>query len=272
MRNINNPAELERIAGKIRLKALEMTVAKKKGHLGGTFSCVDILVALYYGGVLGIDPSRPQWPDRDRFILSKGHACLGLYPILVDLGFMSQERFDTYGDNGGLGGQLDTGIPGVEWNTGSLGHALGVCAGMALAAKMDRKNYYAYALLGDAECAEGSIWEAITFAGEKKLNNLVALIDRNRLSVTEVLDDDSFFRSFPDAVRSLGWDCFDVNGHSIPALLETFQKAKTSEKPVLIICQTIKGKGVSFMENTIKWHHSVPTAAELEKARSELSA
>ena len=178
--------DLEKISSKIRLSALEESVRAGRGHLGGTYSCVEILVYLYYGRVLQVDPKNPNWSDRDRFILGKGHACLALYPILVDLGFMPTERLHTYGKNGGLGGQLDNTIPGVDWNTGSLGHALGVCAGMALSAKLDNKKYSAYAVLGDAECEEGAIWEAITFAGKNKLNNLIGLIDRNRLSVTEI--------------------------------------------------------------------------------------
>ena len=262
--------DLEKISSKIRISALEETVRSGRGHLGGTYSCVEILVYLYYGGVLKVNPKNPNWSERDRFILGKGHACLALYPILVDLGFMPAERLQTYGKNGGLGTQLDYTIPGVDWNTGSLGHALGVCAGIALSAKLENKLFSAYAVLGDAECEEGAIWETITFAGEKKLNNLIGIIDRNRLSVTETLDDDSFFKNYTVSLNALGWDCFEVDGHSFNELSSGFKRANKSKIPTMIICNTIKGKGVHFMENKIKWHHSLPTKREYDLAVKEL--
>ena len=265
-----NPLELEQKARRIRLLALEYTVAKGKGHLGGTYSCVDLLVALYYGGVLRVDPLHPGRRDRDRFILSKGHACLALYAILVDLGFMTTERLSTYGDNGGLGAQLDTSIPGVDWNTGSLGHALGVAAGMAMAARMDGLDYGAITILGDAEMAEGSIWEAIAFAGDQRLSNLVGIIDRNRLSVTEVLEDDGIFRNFKGTLEGLGWTWEEIDGHHIPSVLDALRRSRKSQRPTMILANTIKGKGVSFMENSLKWHHAVPSKIELEIARKEL--
>jgi len=265
-----NFIELEQKARRIRLDALECTVKKGRGHLGGTYSCVDLLVALYNGGILRVDPSRPEWPDRDRFILSKGHACLALYAILVDLGFMPQGRLDTYGDNGGLGGQLDMSIPGVDWNTGSLGHALGVAAGMAMAARMDGRDYGAFTILGDAEMAEGSVWEAIAFAGDQRLANLVGIIDRNRLSVTDVLEDEGIFRNFGGTMEGLGWAWEEIDGHDIPSVVDALLRSRKSDKPTMILANTIKGKGVSFMENTLKWHHSVPSSVELAIARKEL--
>ena len=263
--------ELEAKARWVRRVVLDTTAATGKGHLGGTFSCTDLLVALYYGGVLRFDPRNPKWPDRDRMLIGKGHACIALYAMLVDLGIMSQKRFDTYGVDGGLGGQLDTSIPGVEYNTGSLGHVLGIGAGMALASKLDSKDYRAYALLGDAECYEGAIWEALTFAGEQKLDKLVGIIDRNRLSVLDVLDDEGLFNEFPARVRSFGWECYEIDGHSFPEIFDVFKAVKSAEKPVMIVANTIKGKGVSFMENEVKWHHGPPGPQELELARKELS-
>lgn len=267
-----NYEELETKARWVRRLVLDTTAATGKGHLGGTYSCTDLLVALYYGGVLNFDPKNPQWQDRDRFLIGKGHACLALYSMFTDLGLMSQERFDSYGVDGGLGGQLDRSIPGVEYNTGSLGHVLGVASGMALAAKMDGKDYRSYALLGDAECYEGSIWEALIFAGEQNLDKLVGIIDRNRLSVLDVLDDEGFFNEFPAKVRSFGWECYEINGHSFHEIFQAFDAVKSSRKPVMILANTIKGKGVSFMENQIKWHHGPPNGDELELARQELSA
>lgn len=262
--------ELERKARWVRRVALERAVAAGRGHLGGVYSCAELLVAFYYGGVLRVDPARPSWPARDRFFLGKGHACLGLYPILQDLGLLDSARFDSYGRDGGLGGQLDITIPGVEYNTGSLGHVLGIAAGVALAAKLDGASFQAFALLGDAECYEGAIWEALVFAGQQRLDRLVGIIDRNRLSVTDVLDDEGFFKGLPDAVRGFGWDCYELDGHAFPELLRAFEAARAASRPSLIIANTIKGKGVSFMEHGIHWHHAVPKAQELELARREL--
>ena len=262
--------DLETKARWVRRRVLDTTAATGKGHLGGTYSCTDLLVAFYYGGILRIDSNNLDSPDRDRLLIGKGHACLALYSIFVDLGIMSQERFDTYSTDGGLGGQLDTSIPGVEYNTGSLGHVLGIASGMALAAKQDSKDYRAYALMGDAECYEGAIWEALIYAGEQNLNRLVGIIDRNRLSVLDVLDDDGFFNDFPAKVKSFGWDCYEIDGHSFAQILDVFDKVKSADKPVMIVANTIKGKGVSFMENQVRWHAGPPTAEELELARREL--
>lgn len=261
---------MEQKARRIRLTALEYTVAAGKGHLGGTYSCVDLLVALYYGGILHIDPKRPDWADRDRFILSKGHACLALYSILVDLGFMPRERLETYGSDGGLGGQMDVSIPGVDWNTGSLGHALGVAAGMALAARLDGRHYAAFTLVGDAEIAEGSVWEAIAFASDHSLSNLIAIVDRNRLSVTEVIEDDAIFHNFKGKMEAFGWACLEIDGHSYPSIMNALEQSHGADRPTMVLANTIKGKGVSFMENVLKWHHAVPGQSEVEIARREL--
>ena len=268
--SILNVEQMEKKARWVRRMVLESIASGGKGHIGGTYSCTDLLVALYYGGILHVDPSNPGWKGRDRLLIGKGHACLALYAIFVDLGFISRPVFDSYGKDGGLGGQLDTGMPGVEYNTGSLGHFVGVAAGIALAAKMDSAHYRAYALMGDAECYEGSIWEALIFAGQHGLDKLVGIIDRNRLSVTEVLEDDSFFEDFAAKLRAFGWDAYDIDGHSFPEILDVFEAVKKAQKPTMIIANTIKGKGVSFMENGIHWHHGVPNESELALARKEL--
>jgi transketolase len=265
-------SDLEDKARWVRLQSLEATVRAGKGHLGGTYSCTDLLVALYYADILGLDPASPDDPGRDRFLIGKGHACLALYSIFKDKGMISQEIFEEFGISGGaLGGQLDTSTPGVEYNTGSLGHVLGIGAGIALAARMDRAAFKAFVVMGDAECYEGSIWEAIVFAGDQQLSGLVGIIDRNRLSVTDVLEDDTFFNEFPNKVRSFGWDCIEINGHDFGEILAAFESAKQLDKPVMILANTIKGKGVSFMEGGVKWHHSVPNGEELDLARIELS-
>lgn len=256
----------------VRLEVLESIARTGKGHIGGTYSCTDILVALYYAGILQFDKKNSKNPDRDRFILSKGHACLALFAIFLDLGILTKQRYDEYGINGGsLGGQLDLSIPGVEYNTGSLGHALGIACGMAIAAKLDGKKYKNYVLMGDAECYEGSVWESIMFASKHGLNNVIAIVDRNRLSVTEVLDDEEVFGDFEKKMELFGWNAYEINGHSFEEILDVFKKAKDSDRPVMIVANTIKGRGISFMENGVKWHHSVPNAKELETARKELN-
>ena len=266
-----NTSELINISNKIKLEVLELAVLKGKGHLGGTYSCLDLLVALYYGDVLNINLNNFEGNERDRFILSKGHACLALYVILEDLGIITKDALNSYGDNGGLGAQLDISVPGVDWNTGSLGHALGVVSGIAMASKMNNKSFHAYTILGDAEMSEGSVWEAIAFAGDHCISNVIGIIDRNRLSVTEVLEDDGIFRNYAAIVESLGWVALEINGHDYEEILEALNKAKNNKKPTMILANTVKGKGVSFMENSLKWHHSIPSSKELEIARIELS-
>jgi len=267
-----NLEELKKKANWIRREVLEIVAKTRKGHLGGTFSCTDILTALYYGDVLKFDSENPKWTERDRLIIGKGHVCLALYNILVDLGFFDLPRLKEYGSNGSsLGGQLNIDIPGVEYNTGSLGHALGIGAGMALSAKMDNKKYRTFVLLGDGECAEGSIWESAMFASQQKLNNLIGIIDRNRLSVTDVIAEDDDSGKLEDKLKACGWKCLIINGHSFEEILAAFSNLDELKQPLMIIANTVKGKGVSFMENGIKWHHSVPNQEELELARKELN-
>lgn len=268
---MHSTSDLQKKSKQVRLDVLDMIFKAGKGHIGGIYSCADILVALYYGGVLRLDPKNPKWENRDRFLMGKGHACLGAYVIYKDLGLISEEIFNSYGQEGGLlGGQFDIRNPMGEYNTGSLGHVVGIGAGIALAAKMDQKDYKAYCLIGDAECYEGSIWEAILFAGKHRLKNLVTIIDRNRLSVTEVLDDEAIFGNFAEKCAAFGWESHVVDGHNISEILETLDRVRSAKKPVMILAKTIKGKGISFMENGIKWHHAVPNAEQYAAARKEL--
>lgn len=263
--------ELMKKAAWVRMEVLESVVSGGKGHIGGTYSCVDLLVGLYYGKILRFKPDDLQWEDRDRFILSKGHASLALLAIFKDMGIISQELYETYGRNGGLGGQVDLSLPGIETNTGSLGHSVGIAAGMALAAKLDSKDYYTYTMIGDAELFEGSVWEALMFGSQHKLNNLVVIIDRNRLSVMETIDDDnSIFMNFGRKLELFGWNYLELDGHNTEEILTVFKKVKTSDKPSIVMANTIKGKGVSFMENKANWHHGVPTKEQVEMARNEL--
>ena len=266
-----NQANLKIKASEIRLKVLKDASRAGKGHLGGCYSCVELLVSLYYGGFLKISPENPKDPNRDFFIMGKGHACLSLYPILNDLGFLSNERYQQYGENGSsVGGQLDISIPGVEYNTGSLGHALGICAGFALASKLDGRKNKSIALIGDAECDEGAIWEAIFFAAEHKLDNLICIVDRNRLSVTKIIESEVLFGNFEKKLSMFDWDCKEIDGHNYDDIFSALEYSRNSKKPLMILANTIKGKGVSFMENITKWHHSVPTSKEVDLARIEL--
>ena len=262
---------LEKKANRVRLETLETIYKSGKGHIGSTFSCCELLVALYFGKVLNFNLKRIKDKNRDRFILSKGHACLALYAIFRDLRIISQKKFLSYGKDGGLGGQLDVNIPGVDFNTGSLGHSIGVGEGMTLAGKLDNLNYTVYTLIGDSELYEGSCWEAIIFAGDQKINNLVVIIDRNRFMVTDKLEDNAIYKELDVKIKKMGWDYFEIdNGHDFKQIIPTLKKATSSKKPAMVIANTIKGKGISFMENGLGWYTQVPSKEEYEKAKEEL--
>lgn len=269
-----NISELKRKANLVRNQILEMIVSANKGHIGGAFSCTEILVSLYYGDILRFDPDDPVWPERDRFILSKGHSCAALYAVLAGLGFFPVSELSSYCQSGSiLGGHPDRSIPGVEADTGSLGHGLGIAAGLALGAKIDKKDYMTAALLGDGECYEGSVWEAAMFAAHHQLHNLIAIVDRNRQCVTDFTEDCNRLEPFGDKWESFGWDVRIVDGHSFEQLLDSFRdfRCRQSIRPLVIIANTIKGKGVSFMEGQLQWHHCVPKAENLIRARQELA-
>jgi transketolase len=266
--------ELTKKARWVRRQILEMIAAANKGHIGGALSCTDILVTLFYGGILRYDPANPGWEERDRFILSKGHSSVALYAVLADRGYFPLSQLNTFCQSGScLGGHPDRNIPGIEADTGSLGHGLGIGAGLALAGKMDGKKYLTVVLLGDGECQEGSIWEAAMFAAQHKLNNLVAVVDHNRQGVTDFIDDSVSLEPFTKKWQGFNWEVREADGHSFIELLAAFQdfRARKSSQPLVVIANTVKGKGVSFMERQLEWHHGVPSGKELEKARQELS-
>ena len=270
-----NKDELKKKANWLRLQILK--TAKKTGgkgsHLAGTFSCIELLVALYYGGILKFKNSDPNWINRYRFLIGKGHAHLALFHIWADLGFIDNSILDSYGENGSiLGQQLNISIPGSEYNTGSLGHVIGIGSGMALAAKLDKKNYYTIALVGDAECDEGSVWESVMFAGRNKLNNLITIVDRNWLSVMDVLKEDDALGKLDEKFEAFGWNSLTINGHSFEEILSCFGDLERLNKPLVIIAETIKGKGISFMENDVRWHSDIPSNEEYDLAVSELEA
>lgn len=263
---------LEDKAKEIRRAIVKMIYQAKSGHIGGSLSSVDILVTLYYR-ILRVDPKNPNWPDRDRFILSKGHSVEGYYAILADLGFIDEKELETYCKfNSRLTGHPTVKVPGVEANTGSLGHGLSIGVGMALAGKMDKKGYRVYVLMGDGEQAEGSIWEAGMSASHYKLDNLIGIVDRNRLQIGGFTESVMGLESLSDKWRAFGWGIVEVDGHSIKELIDVLESVPIiPNKPTLVIAHTIKGKGISFIENKPEWHHRVPTDEEYVKMMEELS-
>jgi transketolase len=257
----------------LRNKVLEMTVAAGAGHIAPSFSSAEILVALYYGGILRVDPKNVKWKDRDRFVLSKGQAAVSLYAVLADLGFFPVEELLTFTQKGSrLGGHTEDTIPGVEAFTGSLGHGLPIAAGLALGARLNQQAFLTVALLGDGECHEGSIWEAAMFAAQHKLNNLLAIVDSNGQSATDFTESYLSLEPMVEKWRAFGWEVRTANGHSVPELLEAMKDVHnpTYEKPLCIVADTIKGKGVSFMEKKPIWHYRIPVGEELDIAKKEL--
>lgn len=263
--------DLTRPAKTIRLEALKAACAAGGGHVAPAFSIAEIMSVLYFQ-VLRVKPEDPKWPDRDRFILSKGHACLALYVALAERGFFPKAFLETYGRCGCiLCGHPSSAVPGVELSTGSLGHGLSVGAGMALAAKKDKKDYRTIVLLGDGECQEGSVWEAAMVASQLQLDNLVAIVDSNGLQGTGRTEEIVRIEPLVSKWQAFGWDVLNVDGHSTEMLSNAFASVPvTTGKPTAIVARTIKGKGVSFMENKAIWHYRIPAGDELAQAIREL--
>ena len=262
------------LARRVRVSAVQMVAEANASHVGSGLSIADILAVLY-GKTLKIDPSHPDLSNRDRFILSKGHAAAALYATLAHCGFFPTSRLREFCKEGSpLAGHVTKDdVPGVEVSTGSLGHGLSIACGMALAGRAARDGRRIFALLSDGELNEGSIWEAIMFAGHHRLDNLTAIIDFNGIqsfgSVAEIINLDPL----GDKWRAWGWRVIDVDGHDHAALNSVFQENGVTEtSPLAIIARTTKGKGVSFMENQLEWHYRSPKGEELEQALSELGA
>jgi transketolase len=255
-------------------KVLEMCVHANLGHLTTAYSCAEIVATLYYG-VMHIDPKNPQRDDRDRFIMSKNHGSVMTYPILADIGFFDLSELDTFMSDGTrLGGHSKLGLPGVDFSGGSLGIGLGVAAGLAYSAKMDNKKWLTFTIVGDAECYEGSIWEAAMFASHNKLHNLIALLDRNRLGVTGFTEDLLRLEPIADKWEAFGWEVRTVNGHSIHELLDSLVdvRERKTNKPLMIIAETIKGNGIDFMSNEPLYHGVPPKSADIKRAFKQLEA
>ncbi len=259
-------------AAQLRGRIIEMCHASKSAHLGSSLSCVDVLTAAYWH-VLNVDPSRPQDPDRDRFILSKGHAAMALYATLAARGYFPEEELKTYNQDGGRLAEHPPAnlLPGVEAATGSLGHGLPIGIGCAMAGRMQGKNYRVFALLSDGENNEGSVWEAAMFAAAQKLDRLCVVVDYNKWQATGRSNETLELSPLREKWAAFGWDAHEVDGHDVGQLASLMSEIPNgSGKPVAFIAHTVKGKGVSFMEDDNNWHYRAPTAEEVELAHKEL--
>jgi transketolase len=268
------PEVLRHKAASLRRTVLETALAAGKGHVPPAFSWVEIGVTLFHGGVLRVRPEEPDWPGRDRFILSKGHGCLTLYALLADLGFFPAAELATFAaDASRLAGHPDPLLPGVEVVSGSLGHGLGLAAGLALGARHDGADWIVATVLGDGECHEGSVWEAAAFIGHHRLANVLAIVDRNRFGATAATEESCALEPLADRWCALGWEVRTVDGHDVTALLAACDgvRAGRNDRPRVVIAETTKGKGVSFMEASAAWHHRMPKGAEIAAARAELA-
>ena len=260
------------LARRIRRHSVMMTSRANASHIGSSLSMADLLAVLY-GEFLRFDPQRPDWADRDRFILSKGHGCAALYAVLAETGYFPVERLETFYQDGSplAGHATHKDVAGVEVSTGSLGHGLSLGTGMALAGKRDGRSHRVWVLLSDGECDEGSTWEPALFAPHHRLDNLVAMIDYNKIqsfgTVKEVLD----LEPLADKWRAFGWGVREIDGHDLDAIREAFGAVPfVPDRPSCIVAHTIKGKGVSYMENQLLWHYRAPRGADLETALREI--
>lgn len=258
-------------AKEVRRDILRLTNGAGCGHPGGSLSAVEILLSLYEYQ-MNVKSSDPDWEDRDRLIVSKGHITPGVYSVLANCGFFSKDEYKLYRKFGGmLQGHVHQKVPGVEFNTGSLGHGLSVSNGIALGAKLLNKDYKAYCLMGDGEIQEGSVWEAAMTAAHYKLDNVCAIVDYNKIQENGFIKDIKNLEPLADKWKSFGWHAVEVIGHNLKNLHEAFSQFGTQkDKPFVIIAHTIKGKGISFMEGESKWHGKAPNDEQLQEALAEL--
>ena len=259
----------------VRAHVLRMTSGGRSSHVGSTLSCADILAVLY-SGILRVDPAAPDWPARDRFVMSKGHAGAALYAVLAQSGFFGTELLDQHYQNGSfLSGHVShVGVPGVELSTGSLGHGLPVGAGLAWRARQCAQPWRTYVLLGDGECDEGSVWEAAMFARHHDLSNLIAVVDYNKLQAIGPTEETLRLEPFAAKWRAFGWHTIEVDGHDHEELALALEVPRPAppDRPRCVLAHTVKGKGVSFMENQVLWHYQHPSSEELLAALDEVRA
>lgn len=272
---MNRPdvAELKKKAVDIRKDILKMLTIAGSGHTGGSLSIVEILITLYYYEMKH-DPKNPNWAGRDRFILSKGHACPALYAVLADKGYFDKDKLWTLRKFGSqLQGHSQKGLAGVEVSSGSLGQGLSIANGIALASRLDNKDIRVYCLMGDGETNEGQVWEAAMTSAHYKLDNVCAIIDFNKLQIDGFCCDIKDMGPYVHKWVDFGWNAIEVDGHDVEVLMNAFDKAaETKGKPTIIIAHTVKGKGVSFVENKAEWHGIAPKKEEYERAVKELDA
>ncbi|MCI9531207.1 MAG: transketolase [Lachnospiraceae bacterium] len=265
---------LEEIAKEIRKDIMITAYHGKSGHLASAFSAVEIMTALYFGGIVKYDKNHPDWEDRDKVIVSKGHASLVLYSVIKRIGYITPEQLYSFCQPGSLlGGEAKYGdIPGVEATTGSLGHGLPFAVGIALANRLDARESHTYVLLGDGECQEGSVWEAALSAAHYRLGNLTVILDRNKLQAMGDTEEILKLDSLGEKWSSFGWDVKNVDGHDIGELARVLEKDRNEarEQPRIIIADTVKGRGVSFMEHVPIWHYRMPNTQEMEIVKREL--
>ena len=268
-----NAKELTLQAEQNRKRLVEIVYNGGAGHIGGDLSCLNVMTALYFD-VMKTDPQNPKLPERDRFVLSKGHCVEALYAVLEAKGFIGKELTDTLGQfNSVLSGHPTIEVPGIEVNSGALGHGLPIGVGMALAAKMDKAPWHTFVLMGDGEQGEGSIYEAAMAGSNYKLDNLVAIIDRNHLQISGDTEDVMKIESIYDRWTAFGWDVKEINGDNMQEIIDAFHNIDYNNgKPHLIVSHTTKGYGISYMENIAKWHHGMPNAEQYEQAITEISA
>ena len=265
--------ELNEIAVKVRCGIVEAIYSAQSGHPGGALSCADILTDLYFNE-MNIDPSNPKMEDRDRFILSKGHASPAIYSVLANRGFFPVEDLKTFRKiDSYLQGHPDLNkVPGVDMTSGSLGQGLSVANGMAMSAKLDNKDYYVYVVMGDGEIAEGQIWEAAMSSAHYKLNNVIAFVDFNGLQIDGNVKDVMNVTPIKEKFLAFGWNAIEIDGHNFNEIQSAIAQAKEcKDKPTVIVAHTVKGKGVSFMENDYGWHGKAPNDEEYNKAMEELT-
>ncbi len=266
--------QLQATATRVRMAVIEGTFNAKSGHPGGSLSSADVITYLYFNE-MKVDPSNPKWEDRDRFVLSKGHCAPALYGALALKGFFPESEISTLRHIGSIlqGHPCMTETPGVDMSTGSLGQGISAAVGMALAAKFDGKDYRTYAVLGDGEIEEGQVWEAAMFAAHKKLSNLCIVVDNNNLQIDGTLDEVTSPYPIPEKFAAFGFNVIEIDGHDFNQMESAFAAARAcTDKPTAIIQKSVKGKGVSFMENQVNWHGSAPNAEQYEAAMAELKA
>ena len=264
--------ELEQMAVVIRCDIIDMICTAAAGHPGGSLSAADVVTALYFR-VMRIDPQNPDWPDRDRFILSKGHACPVWYAALAERGYFDKSHLKTLRQMGSiLQGHPDMRkTPGIDMTAGSLGHGLSAGLGMALSGKLQKKDYHVFVIIGDGESQEGSIWEASMAAPNFKLDNLTAILDYNHLQNDYSVDDIMPIHPAVDKWQAFGWHVLDIDGHDMAQVVQALEEAKSHQgTPTMIVANTVKGKGVSYMENVCEWHGKAPCQEEADQALEEL--